>query len=729
MSDPAPLQPTTASSARTTGPMRGMRLASPLSMMLIIPLLVLASGVGVGLVSRSALHRSVETTAATALSQSAERTRREIVDSLEQSGPVLDGLRAWARSDPDLADHGTVARTLLAIAHGRPGVAIASISTPDGAFHAVEQRDQQWTYVHTAVGPDGVSPRHEWSFTVDRALHQQKHVGSSGFDPRLRPFYLAATRTRGRAWTDPYPFFNSGVTGITCAEPVADPRDAGRVIGVVSVDFDLESLGGVLEQIDAQFSSHSFLFTNDRILVGLPDAWRPAMPADGERRLTTMHDLHQPLLEAYIEALPALPRSDQPQAPFPVRHGGIDLVAAVSAVPIPHHGPTWYVGMLIPRERLMGGADRDLQMSFVIGLLVLLCATVIGWWFAHHLARSRVEATSAKARAREAEASLRELGSYQLIKLLGKGGMGEVWLAQHRMLARPAAIKLIKAENLEGREAERREEIRKRFAAEARITANLRSRNTIELYDYGITEDGTFYYVMELLEGIDLYDLVVKHGPLPPARVVHLLLQACHSLAEAHDRGLVHRDIKPENLFICRRADEVDVLKVLDFGIVRMQEPTTEMARTRPGLVQGTPATMSPEQATDQPLDGRSDLYSLGCVAYWLLTGQQVFASDSPMELLTDHVQTPPVPPGRRSGRPVPPELESVVMACLAKEPERRPRTARALAERLLAADLRGDGWTVAHQVAWWEAHLPARPLPVGDTGVSQVFSPRRIGR
>jgi serine/threonine protein kinase len=723
------LIPSEPSPTRSTVTVQVGGLASPLAMMLIIPLLVLVCGLTVGLITRTALYRSVETTAATALFQSSERTKREIVDSLEQSGPVLDALRAWARSKPDLSDHGTVARTLLAIAHGRPGVAIASISTPDGDFQAVEQRDHQWTYVHTSMGPDGSTPRNEYSFTIDRQLNPERRIGSSGFDPRQRPFYLAATRTRARTWTDPYPFFNSGVTGITCAEPVADPQDpAARLVGVVAVDFDLESLGGVLEQIDAQFSSHSFLFTSEHVLVGLPNSWRPAQKPDAPRQLLTVQNLRQPLLNAYVAALPALPRSDQPQAPFAVQVDGVDLVAAVSAVPIPNHGPTWYVGMLLPRERLMGGADRDLRLSFILGLLVLACSTGVAWWFARHLTRSRVEATTARARAREAEASLRELGSYQLVKLLGKGGMGEVWLAQHRMLARPAAIKLIKAETLEGRDAERREEIRKRFTAEARITANLRSRSTIELYDYGITDDGTFYYVMELLEGIDLYDLVGKHGRLTPARVVHLLMQACHSLAEAHDRGLVHRDIKPENLFICRRADEVDVLKVLDFGIVRMQQPTNDMAKTRQGLVQGTPATMSPEQATDQPLDGRSDLYSLGCVAYWLLTGHQVFNTDGAMELLTNHVQTPPIPPSQRIHQPLPPALEKIVMACLAKDPEQRPRNARVLAQLLMKAELPGcEPWDEAHMNTWWELHLPARPLPVADSGASQVFSPKRL--
>jgi serine/threonine-protein kinase len=382
--------------------------------------------------------------------------------------------------------------------------------------------------------------------------------------------------------------------------------------------------------------------------------------------------------------------------------------------------------MILPRATLMAEADQHLRLSLIIGLVVLALSTAVAWWFARHLARSRSEATQAKARAREAENTLRELGSYRLVKLLGKGGMGEVWLAQHRMLARPAAIKLIKSETLEGRDSERRDEIRKRFAAEARITANLRSRNTIELYDYGITDDGTFYYVMELLEGIDLFDLVCKFGRLSPARVVHLLVQACHSLAEAHDRGLVHRDIKPENLFICRRADEVDVLKVLDFGIVRMLRPSTDMAKTRQGLVQGTPATMSPEQASDQPLDGRSDLYSLGCVAYWMLTGKQVFESEVPMELLTDHVQTPPTPPSERIRQPLPAVLEAIIMSCLAKDPASRPRDARVLAERLSKADLGDSGkWGDDEQQSWWRQHLPPKPLPMPEDGVTQVFSPK----
>lgn len=401
MTNTGPVPPASTPSTTRGSTVLPTGLSSPLAMMLIIPLLVLASGLAVGWITRAALHRSLMATATTALSQSADRTKREIDGCLEQASPVLSGLRAWARSQPDLSDHGTVARTLLAIAHGRPGVALASISTPAGAFHAVEQRNQEWTYVHASIAADGSTPRSVYTFTMDRTLAPGQQQDASGFDPRQRPFYLAAIRNRGRTWTDPYAFFNSGYTGITCAEPVPHPQDANApLIGVVAVDFDLESLGAVLEQVDAQFASHSFLFTAERVLVGLPPTWRPASDAAGPRRLVTAADVKQPLLDGYFSALPTLPRQDQPQEPFLVRTAGVEQIAAVSACPIPGNGPTWYVGMMLPRAVLMGDADRDLRLSLIIGLLVLALSTAVGWWFARHLARSRNEASNARAHAR-----------------------------------------------------------------------------------------------------------------------------------------------------------------------------------------------------------------------------------------------------------------------------------------------------------------------------------------
>jgi serine/threonine-protein kinase len=305
----------------------------------------------------------------------------------------------------------------------------------------------------------------------------------------------------------------------------------------------------------------------------------------------------------------------------------------------------------------------------------------------------------------------RELGSYQLQERLGQGGMGEVWRAEHRMLARPAAIKLIKSELLakDGSDDSRSTALA-RFEREARSTAALQSPHTIGLYDFGVTDDGTFYYVMELLQGIDVETLVEKHGPICPARVVHLLRQACASLAEAHDAGLIHRDIKPANLFVCRLGLELDFVKVLDFGLVRhdprgpVQGASAKL--TGEGYVVGTPAYMAPEQAESEgQVDARADLYSLGCVAYWLLTGKLVFQHDSAMRMLIDHIKTTPKPPSTHLDTPLPEELEQVIMDCLAKDPLQRPASAMDLADRLAACDV--PPWTQPQAQVWWREHLP----------------------
>ncbi|HEU4701385.1 MAG TPA: serine/threonine-protein kinase, partial [Conexibacter sp.] len=263
----------------------------------------------------------------------------------------------------------------------------------------------------------------------------------------------------------------------------------------------------------------------------------------------------------------------------------------------------------------------------------------------------------------------REMGAYRLVEKLGQGGMGEVWRAEHRMLARSAAIKLIRPSALGVGEGSQSVEVVKRFEREAQATARLRSPHTIAVYDYGVADDGTFHYVMELLEGFSLHTLVERFGPVEPARVVHMLRQACHSLAEAHAAGLVHRDIKPANMFACRLGLEVDFVKVLDFGLVKLQGPQARGAQalTVEGAFTGTPAFMPPEIALGaERVDGRADIYALGCVAYWLLTGTQLFAGGTPMQVVLDHIRTDPEPPSRRTDQPIPEALEQLVMRCLA---------------------------------------------------------------
>jgi serine/threonine-protein kinase len=299
----------------------------------------------------------------------------------------------------------------------------------------------------------------------------------------------------------------------------------------------------------------------------------------------------------------------------------------------------------------------------------------------------------------------REMGSYQLVGLLGKGGMGEVWRARHRMLARDAAIKLIQPEMLSDQSSRNAELIQRRFEQEARTTAMLRSPHTVELYDFGVTEAGTFYYVMELLDGIDLETLVTQFGPQPPARVVSILRQVCKSLSDAHRHGMIHRDIKPTNIFLCRMGSEYDFAKVLDFGLVKVLD-NDHVGMTGEGATTGTPAYMAPEVALGHPIDARTDLYGLGCVAYWLITGCYVFEEKGATATMLAHVRKTPVPPSQRGEIPVPPSVEQIIMACLAKDPAERPGSAEALGSMLDGTQDAGP-WTVSDAANWWQTNRP----------------------
>jgi serine/threonine-protein kinase len=302
----------------------------------------------------------------------------------------------------------------------------------------------------------------------------------------------------------------------------------------------------------------------------------------------------------------------------------------------------------------------------------------------------------------------RELGSYRLVERLGAGGMGEVWRAQHRLLARPAAIKLIRGAD---DDIGASDEAARRFEQEAQVTARLSSPHTVQLFDFGVAADGRFYYVMELLDGVDLETLVKRYGPLPAERVIYLLRQVCHSLAEAASYGLVHRDIKPANLFVCRYGGDCDFVKVLDFGIAKAADHMMEtgaIGLTRDHSLRGTPAYIAPEQALGGPaVDSRADIYAVGCVAYFLLTGELVFTGDTPMAVVVHHAHTTPIPPSERSELPIPPALERLVMTCLAKSPADRPQSARDLSRQL--AEIGGlTPWTEERAREWWDAHQPA---------------------
>ena len=339
----------------------------------------------------------------------------------------------------------------------------------------------------------------------------------------------------------------------------------------------------------------------------------------------------------------------------------------------------------------------------IFGLLAL--SSIAIFVFTIVVARLQREAQAAAIEAKH-------LGQYRLEERIGSGAMGVVYRGTHAMLRRPAAIKMLDIDKVN-------EVSIQRFEREVQITCKLDHPNTIEIYDFGRTPEGVFYYAMEFLDGIDLQQLVDRYGPQPEGRVIHILKQICGSLYEAHTLGLVHRDIKPANVMLNRRGGEPDVVKVLDFGLVRAVDETR---REGGGGLAGTPLYMSPEaiQAPDA-VDGRSDLYAVGAIGYFLLTGQPVFAATTLNELCQQHLTAVPVTPSQRLGRPVTPEVEAALLACLEKNPARRPQTARELTARLLRAATAGE-WSLDEGEAWWGRHERAR----ANGGATTIEPPPR---
>ena len=316
-----------------------------------------------------------------------------------------------------------------------------------------------------------------------------------------------------------------------------------------------------------------------------------------------------------------------------------------------------------------------------------------------------------------------KLGQYTLEQKIGEGGMGAVYRARHALLRRPAAIKLL----LKERSSEKDQA---RFEREVQLTSHLAHPNTISIFDYGRTADGVFYYVMEYLDGLDLSRLVDAEGPLAPARVIRILTQVCGALGEAHALGLVHRDIKPANIVLTERIDEPDVVKVVDFGLARTLERSD--GDTRADAILGTPLFLAPEaiKAPDS-VDGRSDIYALGAVAYFLLCGRNVFDGGTVVEVLGRHLLEEPVPPSRRLATPVPADLEAVVLACLAKDPAARPASAAQLNAALLACE-DATRYDRDAAVAWWRERGGAprsgkASAPGSPTSMTVALDHRRL--
>jgi hypothetical protein len=345
---------------------------------------------------------------------------------------------------------------------------------------------------------------------------------------------------------------------------------------------------------------------------------------------------------------------------------------------------------LLVVDRATDGAIRTVELVGTAAPTFIVAG--ISTWLGHIAHRLRVEAGRGLT-----------FGQYELVRKLGEGGMGEVWEARHAQLLRPAAIKIIRPDAA----ATRGESARARFRREAQATGALGSPHTVELYDFGTTDDGTLYYAMEYLEGIDLETFVQRFGRMHPARVLFVIGQVAESLAEAHELGLVHRDIKPANIFLCRVGISYDYVKVLDFGLVKPRYVADNAPVSVVGAVSGTPGYVAPEHAAGKEFDGRADLYSLGCVAYYLATGKRVFERPTRMALLSAHLTEDPEPLSRRAGHPIPDVVDRLVLDLLQRDPQKRPESARALLGRIVQARAALDlQWTDDIAQDWWDKHL-----------------------
>jgi len=365
-------------------------------------------------------------------------------------------------------------------------------------------------------------------------------------------------------------------------------------------------------------------------------------------------------------------------------------------------------------------AAPDLLPQFVAGLrpligeishdefALLAASEAATWWLATVVLATAASQVIYGLRREVHEA--RRLGQYVLEEKLGEGGMGIVYRASHAMLRRPTAVKLLPPERHSERDVAR-------FEREVQLTARLSHPNTVTVFDYGRTVDGVFYYAMELLDGAPLDVIVGAAGPMPPERVAHVLFHVSDALAEAHGIGLIHRDLKPQNIILCTQGEIADIPKVLDFGLVKDLDDPGSSALTEAGTITGTPQYMAPETIRDARAAGpRSDIYALGLIGYYLLSGRPVFGGTSLIEVCGHHLHTEPEPPSKRLGRSLPQDLETLILECLRKPPEDRPASAVALRERVEACAAFG-GWTRASATAWWERH-----------GAS-VEARRRVGR
>jgi hypothetical protein len=668
-----------------------LRLANPAGVLLALPALVAMVGLVLTISSYERLKDLGKQDALERFAERAEHAELSIRSTISQADALLDRSCELAREHSSRAALEPFARSLRDLSLGRRGLKWLSVSFPDGTFQGVFVEGEVLRFKHSRV----VAPQQTITLQYDFApggLQQQAGEDGLFYDPRERDFYREAVASKTRIWTQPYPFYPDFRSGISRVEAVYDA--AGRLHAVVTADYEIAELSGVLRG-DSQDSRLEVVFSGNGALLALS-----GMSARSARvtrdRAVTFADLNDPVLGAFFATRTG--RSGARE--FETAEGTFVAVERPLASPA---GLGWRLAAISAEAALSEAARSHARAGLISSTSFVLAAVLVSAALAFGVRRLRAARSKAELRAETAIERARALGSYQLEQRIGRGGMGEVWRARHRLLARPAAIKLIRTERL----GPGRERLEARFAQEARVLSSLRSPNTVQVFDFGRTTDGRLFLVMELLEGLTL-DRVLKLEPcLPAARVIEILIGACRSLAEAHAAGLVHRDVKPANLFLCYDGDGVERVKVIDFGLVKAPAAGGPLL-SQDGSISGTPDYMAPEQARSAPVDGRTDLYALGCTAFHLLTGQPVFSAPSDVATLLAHQLEPPPSLSKIVNQYLPAELETLVLRCLAKQPECRPSSAASLGRALAAIRLPDEHQLSAQTLRQWWEHVSA---------------------
>jgi len=509
--------------------------------------------------------------------------------------------------------------------------------------------------------------------------------------PKDRPWYQGALEREPRShfWTAPYAFLTTKQPGVSVSSRW--PQSSGDGESVAAFNITLTDISHYTTRLRPSDHGMTVIFTEAGKTIGLPPD--PRFADDNALLAAVLAPVTQLGVAALDAAVAAWEASARNEGIFRYRtNDRATWWAGFSAIALDPEHTVWSAA-LIPEDDLLGSVARlrNLLLTGIVVTALLIAAVVF--------------ATSVRSIRRQVRAAVdrveRRLGQYQLKQKIGEGGNGAVYRAQHALLRRPTAIKLMNAEFA------RSEAARARFEHEVQITSHLSHPNTIAVYDYGQTPDGTLYYAMELLDGATLEQLVRCSGALPAGRVIHILEQMAGSLAEAHDKGLIHRDIKPSNTILCERGGLFDVVKVLDFGLVK-EIAETDGNLTQANVLIGTPLYMAPE-IISQPgqASPQSDLYALGAVAYFLVTARNVFEGASAVEICAKHLSDPPLPPSQRAGVAMPDDLEALILCCLEKDPARRPASAASLRAGLLGCRDAG-AWTQENAREWWQSSSAA---------------------